>query len=375
MITILILVVLMGAFLSLSIRIVQQGQTVLIERFGKFHSQLGAGLNFILPFLDAPRMIRWRIPVRRNNKYTYVEQLSPYIDLRETVYDFPAQSVITKDNVGIQINAVLYYQIMDAQKAVYEIADLPQAIEKLTQTTLRNLIGEIELDQTLSSRDLINNKLQLILDEATDKWGVKINRVELQDISPPADIQAAMEKQMRAEREKREMILRAEGEKQAAILSAEGQKLARIQEAEGQKLAHVQEAEGQKLARIQEAEGEKEARIREAEGQKLARIEEAEGEKIARVHEAQGFRDAEILRAEGFAEARERMAKAESESLRLVAENLRNTDPAQYMVSLKYVETLKELGSSGNKTIMMPYEASSFMGSISAIKEVLVDKK
>ncbi len=270
MIAILVLIVLLGLFLSLSIKIVQQGHTVLIERFGKFHTQFGAGLNFILPFLDAPRMIRWRMPVRRNNKYTYVEQHTPYIDLRETVYDFPAQSVITKDNVGIQINAVLYYQIMDAAKAVYEIADLPQAIEKLTQTTLRNLIGELELDQTLSSRDIINNKLQLILDEATDKWGVKVNRVELQDISPPADIQAAMEKQMRAEREKREMILRAEGEKQAAILSAEGEKQARIQEAEG-------------------------------------------------------FKESEILRAQGYAEARERIAKAESESLRYFLRTLLKT--------------------------------------------------
>ncbi|MGL4677002.1 MAG: SPFH domain-containing protein [Brevinema sp.] len=319
MITILILLVLMGTFLVLSIKIVQQGQTILIERLGKFHVQLGAGLNFIFPILDAPRMIRWRISVYRNNKYMYMEQNTPYIDLRETVYDFPAQSVITKDNVGIKINAVLYYQIMDAPKAVYEIADLPQAIEKLTQTTLRNLIGELELDQTLSSRDLINNKLQLILDEATDKWGIKINRVELQDISPPADIQQAMEKQMRAEREKREMILRAEGEKQAAILTAEGEKQARIREAEG-------------------------------------------------------FKESEVLRAQGFAEARERIAKAESEGLRLLSENLTgNVDPSGYMVSLRYIETLKELGSAGNKTIMMPYEASALMGVLGSVKDALVD--
>ncbi len=314
MITILALLLLAGAYLFMSVKIVQQGHTVLIERLGKFNKQLGVGLNFIIPFLDAPHIIRWRIPVRRNSKYMYVEQHSSSIDLRETVYDFPAQSVITKDNVGIQINAVLYYQIMDAYKAVYGIADLPQAIEKLTQTTLRNLIGELELDQTLSSRDIINNKLQLILDEATDKWGVKINRVELQDISPPADIQAAMEKQMRAEREKREMILRAEGEKHAAILTAEG-------------------------------------------------------EKQAKIHEAEAFKQAEILRAEGFAEARERMARAESESLKMVAESV--ADPSAYMISMRYVDTLKELGSSGNKTVMMPYEASAMMGSLSSIKEVM----
>ncbi|MGL4563191.1 MAG: SPFH domain-containing protein [Brevinema sp.] len=320
MIMLLILIGLGILYLVASVKIIQQGHTVLIERLGKFHKRLNPGLNFIIPFFDAPRILRWRVSIRRNDKYFYLEQNSYVIDLRETVYDFPAQSVITKDNVGIQINAVIYYQIMDAAKAVYEIADLPQAIEKLTQTTLRNLIGELELDQTLSSRDIINGKLQIILDEATDKWGVKINRVELQDISPPADIQAAMEKQMRAEREKREMILRAEGEKQAAILSAEGEKQAKIREAEG-------------------------------------------------------FKESEILRAEGLAEARERIAKAESESLRLLAENLKSTsDPSQYMVALRYIETLKDLGSSGNKTIMMPYEASALMGSLSGIKEVLFNK-
>lgn len=302
--------------LTLSVKIVQQGHIVLIERFGKFHTQLGAGLNFTLPFLDAPRIIRWRTPVQRNNKYLYVDLISPYIDVRETVYDFPAQSVITKDNVGIEINAVLYYQIMDPPKAVYEIANLPQAIEKLTQTTLRNLIGELELDQTLSSRDLINSKLQIILDEATDKWGVKINRVELQDISPPKDIQTAMEKQMRAEREKREMILRAEGEKQSVILSAEGQKMSRIREAEG-------------------------------------------------------FRESEILKAEGIAQARERIAKAESESIRLITENIHNQDPSNYLLSMRYIETLKDLGSSGNKTVMIPYEGSALMGMLTGIKENL----
>ena len=317
---IIVLLALAIVFIGLSVKIIQQGKTMIVERLGKFHVQLGAGLNFIVPFLDAPRIIYWRIPVRRGDRYVYMETRSPFIDLRETVYDFPAQNVITKDNVGIQINAVLYYQIMDAPKGVYEIADLPQAIEKLTQTTLRNLIGELELDQTLSSRDLINTKLQTILDEATDKWGVKVNRVELQDISPPADIQAAMEKQMRAEREKREMILRAEGEKQAAILSAEGQKQARIREAEG-------------------------------------------------------FKESEILRAQGQAEAKERTAKAESEGLRLLSENLTSTqiDPSAYMLALRYVETLKELGSAGNKTIMMPYEATAMMGSLASIKEALFD--
>ncbi|MGL4366995.1 MAG: SPFH domain-containing protein [Brevinemataceae bacterium] len=314
-----ILLVIGLIFLIQSVRIVQQGQTLLIERLGKFHRKMEAGLNFLIPFLDIPRNVRWRFPVKRGTGYVYVERFSPLIDLRETVYDFPAQSVITKDNVGIEINAVIYYQIMDAAKSVYEIADLPQAIEKITQTTLRNLIGELELDQTLSSRDLINTKLQAILDEATDKWGVKVNRVELQDISPPKDIQVAMEKQMRAEREKREMILRAEGEKQAAILFAEG-------------------------------------------------------EKQARITEAQGFKESEILKAQGFAEARERIAQAEAESIRFISERIGSKDPSKYLIALKYIDTLKDLGSSGNKTIMIPYEASAMMGSLQSLKEIFNSK-
>ena len=170
--------------------------------------------------------------------------------MRETVYDFPRQNVITKDNVMTEINALLYFQVMDPVKAIYEIENLPLAIEKLTQTTLRNVIGELDLDECLTSRDTINMKLRTILDEASHKWGVKVNRVELQDINPPRDIREAMEKQMRAERDRRAQIIDAEGSKRAAVLQAEGIQQAQITQAEGQKQSQVLEAEGDAQARI-----------------------------------------------------------------------------------------------------------------------------
>jgi regulator of protease activity HflC (stomatin/prohibitin superfamily) len=178
------------------------------------------------------------------------------VDLRETVYDFPRQSVITRDNVTMTIDAILYFQVTDPVKAIYEIANLPDAIEKLTQTTLRNVIGELDLDHTLSSRETINSKLRAILDDAADKWGVKVNRVELQEISPPEDVKGAMEKQMRAERDRRAAILDAEGQKQSAVLKAEGQREAQVAEAEGEKKAAILRAEGAAEARLKLAEAE-----------------------------------------------------------------------------------------------------------------------
>src|SRR5690606_30679799 len=178
------------------------------------------------------------------------------IEMRESVYDFPRQSVITKDNVITEINAMLYFQIVDPIKAVYEISNLPDAIEKLTQTTLRNVVGEMDLDETLSSRDTINSKLRAVLDQATDKWGVKVNRVELQDINPPVTIRDAMEKQMRAERDKRAKILEAEGTKAQLSLEAEGHKVAEINQAEGEKQAQILRAEGEAQARLKVAEAE-----------------------------------------------------------------------------------------------------------------------
>jgi regulator of protease activity HflC (stomatin/prohibitin superfamily) len=244
------------------------------------------------------------------------------IDLRETVYDFPKQNVITKDNVNVQINALLYFQIMDPVRAMYEIENLPDAIEKLTQTTLRNVIGELELDESLSSRDTINTKLRTILDDATNKWGVKVNRVELQDINPPEDIKAAMEKQMRAERDRR-----------AAVL----------------------EAEGQKRSKILEAEGFKESAIKKAEGEKQS----------------------EILKAEGRAQARIKIADAEAEAIRLVSQAIttKNGDPVNYLIAAKYIETLKEMVSGqGSKTVYIPFEATGVLSSLGGIKEMLRQK-
>ena len=248
-----ILIILLFIYVFKGIIIVQQQEEVIIERLGRYERTLRAGPNFIFPILDAPRGIAKKVTQRTldGQTYSYLKETSK-IDLRETVYDFPRQNVITKDNVSITINALLYFQIIDAKSAVYEIANLPEAIEKLTQTTLRNLVGQLELQETLVSRDKINGELRAILDEATNKWGVKVNRVELQDIIPPADIQAAMDKQMKAEREKRAMIYEAEGEKQAAIREAEGQKQAAILKAEGVAQARVVEADAEKeaIARI-----------------------------------------------------------------------------------------------------------------------------
>jgi regulator of protease activity HflC (stomatin/prohibitin superfamily) len=301
------------------LRIVQQSETMIIERLGKYHKTLQSGFNVIIPIIDKPREITWRYTMEDTEGNIYVQhKLQQKIDLRETVYDFPKQNVITRDNIVTEINALIYFQVIDAKRAVYEISNLPQAIEKLTQTSLRNVIGDLDLDQTLTSRDTINNKLQEILDDATDKWGVKVNRVELQDINPPQDIRAAMEKQMRAERDKRATILDAEGDKRAAIL----------------------EAEGEMQAAIKRAEGERKSKILEAEGQAQARIEVAQAE----------------------AEAIEKITNAVA----------KKGDPINYLIALKYLDTLKEMTSGkDNKTIYLPYEASGVLSSLGGIKEIL----
>jgi regulator of protease activity HflC (stomatin/prohibitin superfamily) len=221
-----------------SIKIIRQATVGIVERLGKFHKMAEQGINVIIPFIDSFRAV---------------------VDLREQVVDFPPQPVITKDNVTMMIDTVVYYQVTDAFKYTYEIANPILAIENLTATTLRNIVGDLELDETLTSRDIVNTRLRVILDEATDKWGIKVNRVELKNILPPKDIQTAMEKQMRAEREKREAILVAEGQKTAAILEAEGNKQAAILRAEAVKEANIREAEGSRQAKILEAEGESQA--------------------------------------------------------------------------------------------------------------------
>lgn len=223
-IVVLIIVAIIMALIIAGIRLVRQSTAIVVERLGKFNRVLNTGIHVIIPF---------------------IERTSPKISLKEHVADFEPQDVITKDNVTMKIDTVVYYQITDPKAYSYGVENPMRAIENLTATTLRNIVGELELDETLTSRDTVNNKMRIILDEATDPWGIKVNRVELKNILPPKDIQEAMEKQMRAERERREQILRAEGEKKANILVAEGEKEAEILRAEAKKMALITEAEGQ----------------------------------------------------------------------------------------------------------------------------------
>ncbi len=298
-----------------SVYIVKQSEALVIERLGRFHRLLGPGLHVVMPFMDSPHVSVWTYVqvVEKNRCYRFAKQITR-IEMRESVYDFPKQNVITKDNVNIEINAILYYQITDVKAAVYEVANLPEAIEKLTQTTLRNVIGSLDLDETLVSRDQINTKLRLILDDATDKWGVKINRVELQEVNPPHDIQQAMEQQMRAERGRRAMILEAEGKKGAAIL-------------------------------------------------------EAEGEREAQILRARGQADSQVLEAEGQAQARMKVSEAEAQAIAVIQRVIPNGDPLPYMIAREYIKVLPEMTKDKNgKMIVVPYEASSMMGAFATIK-------
>jgi len=302
-----ILIVLVVIIILKGMVVVKQAQVVVIERLGKYHRTLDSGLHIIWPIVDKTRLIKWRYIKTDYQGNTYVvTKNEKRIDLRETVYDFPKQNVITADNVSIEINALLYFQLTDPIKALYEIGNLPDAIEKLTQTTLRNVIGELDLDRTLTSRDTINSKLRDILDEATDKWGVKVNRVELQDINPPKEIIQAMEKQMRAERDRRAKILEAEGTKRSKILIAEGEKGANIARAEG---------------------------------------------------EAQ----AKLLIAQGEANAIGKITEAVAQT---------GTDPAQYLLAVKYIKAFNEIVQNGDKTVVVPYEASAMLGSIKAMEKI-----
>ncbi len=232
-----VIIIIAVAILIKNIRVVQQAKAFVIERLGAYHTTWTVGLHFKIPF---------------------IEKVAKIVSLKEQVVDFPPQPVITKDNVTMQIDTVLYFQITDPKMYTYGVEHPLTAIENLSATTLRNIIGELELDQTLTSRDIINSKMRSILDEATDPWGIKVNRVELKNILPPREIQDAMEKQMKAERERRESILKAEGEKKSAILIAEGEKESSILRADAQKQAHILEAEGQAQAiiKVQQATAE-----------------------------------------------------------------------------------------------------------------------
>lgn len=297
---------------------VRQAEVIILERLGNFHTILRPGIHFVIPFVDQPRKVFWtfiREDTRSKELYHYNEYIER-IDLREAVYDFPKQNVITKDNVMMEINALLYFQITDPKAAIYEVANLPQAIEKLAQTTMRNIIGSMDLDETLTSRDKINEKLRAILDDATDKWGLKVNRVELQEVNPPKDIRAAMEKQMRAERDRRALMLEAEGLKQAAILNAEG-------------------------------------------------------DNLSEVTRAQGKAEATIRLAEADAQARLKLADAEALAIKAIQNALPGENPLPYMTALKYIQVLPQVMHDKNgKVILMPYESSALMGSLGTIKEL-----
>ena len=294
---ILLVIILIIAFKS--IKIVKQSEVYIIERLGKFYKVADAGLTIILPFVDTVRSV---------------------VSLKQQTMDVPPQGVITKDNVSITIDTVVFYKITDPAKAVYEIQNLKNSIGYLSKTTIRDIVGKMSLDDTFTSRDAINDQLRYILDEATDQWGCKVNRVEIIDITPPADIRDAMEKQMNAERNKRAAILQAEGEKQAAITIAEGEK----------------------EAAILQAEADKEAKIR---------------------------------RAAGEAEAIREVAKAKAKEIEMVYESIKNANPDDKLVQLKSLEALQEVAKGEANKVFIPFEATGALASLGSIKEVMKDEK
>lgn len=293
-----------------TIKIVPQSSVLLIERLGRFHRVASSGLNIIVPFFESPRAVFW----------TGTRPGLTSIDLREQFIDMPPQPVITRDNVTINVDSVVYWQVTDPMKAVYEVADLVGAIVQLTITGMRSVMGEMDLDHTLSSRDQINAKLRIILDEATDKWGVKVTRVDVKNINPPEDVRITMEKQMTAERNRRALVLQAEGDKQAAIARAEGEKQAAITRSEG-------------------------------------------------------IKESAILEAEGAAQARLRAAQAESQAIGLISQTIGDSSQtAQYLITARYIESLRDMSRSNNsKVVFMPMETSSMLSTIGAFKEVFAE--
>jgi regulator of protease activity HflC (stomatin/prohibitin superfamily) len=314
-------IALVGGFvLSKTLKIIGQAEVMVIERFGRFHRLGRSGLRVLIPFVERPKSIDVRY---FEADVTGVKRIAAgsttRIDLREQVLNFPSQPVITKDNVTIDIDAVLYYRVADPQKATYAVQNLPYALETLTRTTLRNIVGEMELDQTLASRDQINKRMREVIEEAAVSWGVDVTRVELQAIEPPRDIQQSMELQMRAERERRAAVTNAEASKRAAIL---------------------------------EAEGLRESQVRKAEGEK----------------------EAAILRAQGLAEARLAMAEAEAEALRRVAGALPDGQASMYLLGIKYLEALPKLAEGRGSTIFLPSEATGVMGALGGLREMLFSR-
>ncbi len=291
-----------------TIKIVPQSTVLLIERFGKFHRVAQSGMNIIVPFFESARAVYW----------TNVRPGTTQLDLREQFIDLPAQSVITRDNVMINVDSVVYWQITDPIKGAYEVADLVGALVQLTFTGMRSVVGKLDLDHTLSSREQINSELRLILDEATDKWGVKVTRVDVKNITTPEEVRITMEKQMTAERNRRALVLQAEGERQAAITRAEGEKQAAITRAEGEK-------------------------------------------------------ESAILQAEGAAQARLKSASADAQAIAQISQSVGSaSETTQYLITSRYIESLRDMTRTQNsKVIFMPMETSSLLSSIGAIKEVL----
>ena len=291
-----------------TIKIVPQATVMLVERLGRFSKVASSGLNILVPFLDKPRAVYW----------TNMRGGITSIDLREQYIDLPPQPVITRDNVTIHVDSVVYWQITDPVKAVYEMNDLVGGIVQLTITGMRAVMGDMDLDHTLSQRDQINSKLRIILDEATDKWGVKVTRVDVKNINPPEDVRVTMEKQMTAERNRRALVLQAEGERQASITRAEGEKQAAVTRSEGEKLSA-------------------------------------------------------ILQAEGLAQARLRQAEAEAQAITQVAQAMEaHGNAAQYLITTRYIESLRDMTKSNNaKVIFMPVETASMLSSVGSIKEMI----
>jgi regulator of protease activity HflC (stomatin/prohibitin superfamily) len=307
-ILIIVLIILALVIGKKGIKIVKQANVLIVERLGKFNRVAQSGVNFIWPFIDRVRpMVSGGVS-------------STLVDLRERVVDFEPQPVITKDNVTMAVDTVVYYQITDPRRAMYEIVDLGFAITQLTITSLRNVMGELALDETLVSRETVNNKLRTVLDEATDKWGVKVNRVELKNIEPPTEIQDAMAKQMKAERERRATVTEAEGTKAAAILTAEGERNAAIAKAEGKK-------------------------------------------------------QAAILAAEGEAEAILKVQRAEAEAIKLVYNAIHEGKPTNDLIAIKYMDALKEMARGSANKVFIPYEATGVLSSIAGIKEILTERR
>lgn len=301
--------------------IVPQAHAMVVERLGKFNRVIHSGLQFIIPFIESKREIYFRaLDVDVDGTRRIITRRSHLIDLREQVLDFPQQSVITQDNVTMGIDAVLYFQIREPNMAVYGISNLVDGIEKVVQTSLRNVVGQMTLDETLSSRETINTQLRTILDEATNPWGVHVTRVELQEITPPEDIRQRMELQMTAEREKRAEILRAEGKKQAAVL-------------------------------------------------------EAEGEAVAEIKKAEAAKQAKILEAEGIAQARLAVANAEAQAIESIQEKLGKDKATDYLIALKYMESLQEIARGNATKLFLPYEATGILSALGSVREMFDTKK